>query len=81
MAYHLIGLVPDWTVGWAGHEAHMRAMRSASKILIRRTQGKKSLGKPRHRWENNTKMDLGKKGLSTWAEFIWLTFGYKSELL
>ena len=33
-------------------------MRGAYRVLVERPQGKKSLGRPRHRWEDNIKTDL-----------------------
>jgi hypothetical protein len=30
----------------------------AYRILVRRPEGRRPLGRPRHRWENNIKMDL-----------------------
>jgi hypothetical protein len=34
------------------------AKRNAYKVLVGKPEGKKPLGRPRHRWENNIKMDL-----------------------
>jgi hypothetical protein len=36
----------------------MRKGRSVYRILIGRPEGKRPLGRPKHRWENNIKMDL-----------------------
>jgi hypothetical protein len=33
-------------------------MRNAYKILVGKPEGKTSLGIPRHRWEDNIRMDL-----------------------
>jgi hypothetical protein len=33
-------------------------MRNAYKILVRKPEGKKPLGKPRRRWEDNIKIDF-----------------------
>jgi hypothetical protein len=30
----------------------------AYKVSVRKSEGKKPLGRPRRRWEDNTKMDL-----------------------
>ena len=38
---------------WAGHVARMEEGRSAFKILTGRTTGKRPLGRPRRRWEDN----------------------------
>ena len=32
--------------------------RGVYRLLVGKPEGKRSLGKPRHRWENNIKMDL-----------------------
>ena len=45
---------------WAGHVARMEKGRSAFKIL----KGKRPLGRPRHRWEDNIKMDLEEIGIN-----------------
>jgi hypothetical protein len=34
---------------WADHEAHMREMRNAYKIMVRKCEGKRPLGRHRHR--------------------------------
>jgi len=43
---------------WARHVARMGGMRGAYKDLVGRPERKSSRGRPRHRWENNTKIDL-----------------------
>jgi hypothetical protein len=47
---------------WAGHVAHLREMRSANKILVRKPEGKRPLGRPRCRWEDNMKMFISVNG-------------------
>ena len=42
----------------AGHVASMRARRGLYKILVGKPEGKRPLGRPRGRWEDNIKMDL-----------------------
>jgi hypothetical protein len=36
--------------------------RNAYRLLVGKPEGKRSLGRPRIRWEDNIKMDLGKTG-------------------
>jgi hypothetical protein len=43
---------------WMGHVARMGEGRSIHKVLVGKPEGKRSLGRPRRRWENNNKMDL-----------------------
>jgi hypothetical protein len=45
-----------------GHVACMGEMRSAHNILVGRPEGRRPLGRPRHRWDDNIKMDLGEIG-------------------
>jgi hypothetical protein len=41
-----------------GHVACMEEMRNAHKFLFGKAEGKTLLGWPRHKWEDNIKMDL-----------------------
>jgi hypothetical protein len=41
----------------------MGEIRNAYKILTGKPEGKRPVGRPRHRWEDNVKMDLREIGL------------------
>jgi len=43
---------------WAGHVARMGEGRGVYRVLVGKPEGKRPLGRPRHRWEDNIKMDL-----------------------
>ena len=43
---------------WAGHVARMEEGRSAFKIVTGKPIGKRPLGRPRRKWEENIRMDL-----------------------
>jgi len=43
-------------IRWMGHVAHMGERRIQG--LVEKREGKRSLGRPRHRWEDNIKMDF-----------------------
>jgi hypothetical protein len=45
---------------WSGHVLGVR--RSAYRVLVGISGGKRPLGEPRHRWEDNIKMDLEEVG-------------------
>ena len=47
---------------WAGHVARMGEDRSVHRVLMGKLEGKKSLGRPRRRWEDNIKIDLQEVG-------------------
>jgi hypothetical protein len=48
---------------WAGHLSRMGEGRSLYKVLVRRPEGKRPLGRPRRSWEVNIKMDLRETGI------------------
>jgi hypothetical protein len=43
---------------WAGHVARMEEKRNAYRILVRKSEGNKPLGRPRRRWVDNIRMDI-----------------------
>ncbi|KAJ4441667.1 hypothetical protein ANN_11525 [Periplaneta americana] len=57
---------------WVGHVAPMGKSRNAYRVLVGRPEGKKPLGRPRRRWEDNIKMDLRKVGYDD-SDWINLT--------
>jgi hypothetical protein len=44
-------------------------------VWVGKPEGKRPLGGPRRRWEDNTKMDLQEVGWRAWNELIWLGIG------
>jgi hypothetical protein len=54
---------------------HERKRNNIYRVLVANPEGKRQLGRPRRRWENNIKVDLrGTDGLE-WTKFIWLRMG------
>ena len=49
---------------WAGHVARMEEGRSSFKILTGKSTGKRPLGRPRRRWEDNIRTDLEEIGIN-----------------
>ena len=47
---------------WAGHVARMGEVRGVHRVLVGKPEGKRPLGRPRRRWEDNIKMDLQEVG-------------------
>jgi hypothetical protein len=47
----------------------MEEKRNAYSILVGKPEGKRPLGRPRHRWENNIKVDLRETG---WGGMDWI---------
>ena len=47
---------------WAGHVVGMWKRRGVYRVSVRKSEGKRPLGRPRCSWENNIKMDLQEAG-------------------
>jgi len=57
----------------AGHVVCMGEGRGVYRVLVRKPEGKRPLGRPRHRGEDNIKMDLQEVGV--WIGSSWLRIG------
>jgi hypothetical protein len=44
---------------WAGHVARRGEKKNAYRLLVGKPEGKRPLGRPRRRWVDNIRMDLG----------------------
>jgi hypothetical protein len=58
----IIRVIKARRMRWVGHVVYMGKVRGAYNILVGRPEGRRPLGKPRSRWEDNIKMDLGEIG-------------------
>jgi hypothetical protein len=47
---------------WAGHVVRIGEKRNAYRSLVGKREGNRPLGRPRCRWVDNVRMDLGKVG-------------------
>ena len=47
---------------WAGHVARMGKRRGVYRVLVGKPEGKRPLGRPSRRWEDNMKADLQEEG-------------------
>ena len=47
---------------WAGHVARMGGERGMYRVLVKKPEGKRPLGRPRHRWVDNIRMELQEVG-------------------
>jgi len=47
---------------WVGHVARMGERIRVYRVLVGKPEGKRPLGRPRRRWEDNIKMDLQEVG-------------------
>jgi hypothetical protein len=58
----MIRMIKSRRVIWAGRVARIREKRNAYRIIVEKPEGKRPLGRPRRRWVNNIKIDLGEIG-------------------
>jgi hypothetical protein len=57
---------------WVGLVAHTREMENVCKILVEEPEGKRSVGRPRRRWEDNFEMELREVSLEG-VDWVHLT--------
>ena len=67
---NIVRLIKSRRMRRAGHVAGMEEWRGVHKVLVGKTEGKRPLGRPRRRWEDNIKMDLEEvgRGCGDWME-------------
>ena len=67
---NIVRVVKSRRMRWAGHVARMGEDRGVHRVLVGKPGGKRSLGRPRRRWEDNIRMDLQKVegGRGDWME-------------
>jgi hypothetical protein len=65
----IIRIIKSRKMRWAGQVARMGEKRSAYRLLVGTPEGKKPLGRPRRRWVDNIRMDLGEVG---WGDVDWI---------
>jgi hypothetical protein len=65
----IIRIIKSRRIRWAGHVARMAEKGSAYRLLVGKPEGKRPLGRPRRRWVDNIRMDLGEVG---WDDLDWI---------
>jgi len=55
---NIVRVVKSRRIRCAGHVARMGEGRGVHRVLVGKPEGKRPLGRPRLRWEDNIKMDL-----------------------
>ena len=59
---YILRVVKSRRMRWAEHGARMGEGRGVHRVLVRKPVGKRPVGRPRRRWEDNIKMDLQEVG-------------------
>jgi hypothetical protein len=60
---NIVRVIKSRRMRWAGHVVRMGEGRGVYRVLVGRPEGKRPLGRPRRRWEDNIKIDLREIGI------------------
>ena len=58
----IVRVIKSRRIRWAGHVARVRVRRGVYRVLVRKPEGKRPLGRPRLKLEDNIRMDLQEVG-------------------
>jgi hypothetical protein len=78
---NIVRVIKARRMRWAGHVACTEEGKGVYRVLVGRPEGKRPLGRPRLRWEDNIKMDLREIGIDGRTGFGWLRIGSSGGLL
>jgi hypothetical protein len=90
---NIVRVIKSRRMRWVGHVARKGEGRDVYRVLVGRPEGKRPLGNPRHKWEDNIKMDLREIGIDVanwtqltqdrvqWRAFVntMINFGFHKE--
>jgi len=65
---NIVRVIKSRRMRWVGHAAHMGERKGIYRVFVRKPKGKRSLGRPRRRWEDNIKIDL--QGVDVGVDFL-----------
>jgi hypothetical protein len=58
----IVRVIKSRRMRWARYAARMGERRGVYRVLVGKPEGKRPLGRPRHRWKDNIKIDLKEVG-------------------
>jgi len=69
-SFNILRVVKSRRMRWVGHVARMVEGKGVHTVLVGKPEGKRPLGRPRLRWEDNIKLDLQEVGVGCgeWME-------------
>jgi hypothetical protein len=65
----IIRIIKSRRMRWAGNVARKAEKRNAYRLLVEKPEEKRPLGRPRRRWVDNIRTDLGEVG---WGDMDWI---------
>jgi hypothetical protein len=67
---NIIRIIRSRRMRWVGHVVRIgEEKKNAYRLLVEKPEGKRPLGRPRHKWVDNIRMDLGEVG---WDDVDWI---------
>jgi hypothetical protein len=66
----VIRIIKSKRMRWVGHVEQTEEKGNAYRLLVRKPEGKRPLGRSRRRWVDNIRMDLGEVG---WGDVDWIS--------
>jgi hypothetical protein len=66
---NIVRVIKSRRMRWAGHVARMGERRGVYRVVVGKPEGRRPLGRPRCRWEDNIKTDLREVG---WGCVDWI---------
>ena len=55
---NIVRVIKSRRMRWAGYVARMGEERGLYRVLVGKPEGRRPMGRPRHRWVDNIRMDL-----------------------
>ena len=59
---NIVRVIKSTRMRWVGHVARIGVRSGVYRVLVRKHEGKRPLGRPRRKWEDNIKMDFQEAG-------------------
>jgi hypothetical protein len=70
---NIVRVIKSRRMRWVGHVARMGEERCVYRVLVGKPEGKRTLGRPKRRWEDNIRMDLQEVRFGVWTGLGWLS--------
>jgi hypothetical protein len=75
---NIIRWIKSRRMRWTGQVAHMGEERKVYRVLVGKPKGKRPLGRPKHRWQDGIRMEIG---WGVWSGLSCLRIGTSGGLL
>ena len=72
---NIVRVIKSRRMRWAGHLERTGERRGVYRVLVGKPEGKRLLGRPNRKWEDNIKRHFQEVGYGGWTGSIWLRIG------